>query len=100
MNEKTLERKVVKYCREHDMLCLKLSGMNQRGQPDRMILSDGRVLFLELKGHGKKPTKLQLHYLQKLRREGFTATWVDNYDAFLALIVAMHAEPAPNDRSE
>ena len=80
MDEKALERKLVRFCRENGFLCLKLSGMNQRGQPDRMLLKDGKVLFMELKGKGKKPTKLQLHYLTKLQAHGFPACWVDNWD--------------------
>jgi len=82
MDEKTLEKKIVKYCRENGYMCIKLSGANQRGQPDRMILKDGVASFFELKGEGKKPTKLQLHYLSKLRDHGFNATWVDSWGEF------------------
>jgi len=82
MDEKSLERKIVKYCKDNGFLCMKLSGMNQRGQPDRMILKDGVASFFELKGEGCKPTKLQLHYLSKLRDHGFHATWVDSWDGF------------------
>ena len=86
MDEKSLERKIVKYCRDHDYMCMKLSGMNQRGQPDRLILKDGIALFMELKGAGKKPTKLQLRYLAKLQAHGFHACWVDSWDGFKSKI--------------
>ena len=78
MNEKQVEKRIVDYATKHGVMSLKLGGPNDRGKPDRMFLYDGNVLFIEMKGEGKKPTKLQLNWLDKLKKQGFEADWVDN----------------------
>lgn len=79
MKEFALERKVVAYCREQGLLCYKFSSPARRGVPDRIILYRGRVMFLELKAPGCKPTKLQEREMSLLGEAGFSATWVDNF---------------------
>ena len=59
---------------------MKLAGPNQKGQPDRMILKNGRVLFIEFKAPGKKPTALQLMWLRDLHWQGFAAICIDNVE--------------------
>jgi hypothetical protein len=78
MNEKQVEKLICKYAKDNGVMSLKLSGPNNRGKPDQMFLYKGKTLFLEMKGAGKKPTKLQLKWLEKLRVKGFWTGWVDN----------------------
>ena len=78
--EKSLEQKVVKYAKAMGCLCYKFTSPGNRGVPDRIIIGPtGKVLFLELKAPGKKPTPLQLHTLETLRKQGCIAHWADNY---------------------
>lgn len=42
-----------------------------------MFLHKGRVLVIEFKATGKKPTKLQNSWLDKLRKQGFVAIYID-----------------------
>lgn len=87
MTEAALEHRVVAFCNAHGLLCYKFSSPGRRGVPDRMILGPGqRVMFLELKAPGKKPTKLQLHEIAKLQANGFPAEWVDSLFEALELI--------------
>jgi Holliday junction resolvase len=79
MRESALEAKIVKYCRENGILTYKFSSPSQRGVPDRVMMKDGKVLFLEVKAPGKEPTKLQLHEIEKIRKSGVFAVWADNY---------------------
>lgn len=59
-------------------LYIKLTGTNANGLPDRMILGDGKVFFVEMKRPGEKPRKLQQIILRKLYRKGFRVYTVDN----------------------
>ena len=78
MREKHIEKAVCQFARDHGCLILKLAGPNAKGQPDRLILKDGKALFLELKAPNKKPTKLQEKWLRLLREQGFAAEWTDD----------------------
>jgi len=61
-------------------MVMKLAGPNQKGQPDRMFLRNGKVLFIEFKAPGKQPTALQERWLRQLRAQGFEATCCDSFD--------------------
>jgi Holliday junction resolvase len=78
MTESTIERAVCAYAKSKGCIVMKLSGQNQRGQPDRMFILDGKVLFIEFKAPGKRPTALQERWLADLRRQGMFATWCDD----------------------
>jgi Holliday junction resolvase len=80
MRESRLEAKISKYAKSKGCLSYKWSSPSQRGVPDRIIVApNGKVLFLEVKALGEKPTKLQLHEIAKLTAQGCTAYWVDNF---------------------
>ena len=78
MNESTIERSVCKYAKSNGCIVMKLSGPNQKGQPDRMFLRNGKVLFIEFKAPGKLPTKLQEKWIADLRWQGFQAWACDD----------------------
>lgn len=79
MDEKTTERKVVKWARDRGWLAWKLSSPGTSGVPDRMFISPhGRITFIEFKAPGKTPTALQNKQLKELHYRFVKATWVDN----------------------
>ena len=80
MRESTIERAVCAYAKTKGCLTLKLSGQNQKGQPDRMFLRDGRIMFIEFKAPGKRPTALQARWLERLTEHTFAATFCDDID--------------------
>lgn len=86
MKESTLERKVVAYCRANALLCYKFVSPSNSGVPDRLILGRGRVLFLELKAPGEKPSAFQEYELKTLIKAGLDALWVDTFEAAKAAI--------------
>jgi Holliday junction resolvase len=79
MRESALEAKIVKYCRENGILTYKFSSPSQRGVPDRVMLKNGKVMFMEVKAPGKRPTALQLHEIEKIRKSGIVAAWVNDF---------------------
>jgi len=86
MTESTIERAVCAYAKTKGCIVLKLSGQNQRGQPDRMFLYHGRVLFIEFKARGKRPTALQARWLDRLTDHGFHTACCDDIEAGKRLI--------------
>lgn len=79
MRESTLEAKIVKYCRENGILTYKFSSPAHRGVPDRVMIKDGKVMFMEVKAPGKSPSALQLHEIEKIQKSGVVAGWVDDF---------------------
>lgn len=86
MREADIERRVVKYCQRESLLIYKWSSPAHRGVPDRIIVGRGKVMFLELKQAGKKPTALQLREIARIRDAGGWATWADNADDAIRMI--------------
>ena len=82
MDEKVLESAIEKYmvkrCRESGVFILKNTGM--RGIPDRLLIYNGRHIFVELKRPGGKPRPLQIALIEKLRDHGAEVLIVDTKD--------------------
>lgn len=77
--ERDIERQVVAYAKSKGVLCYKFSSPGNRGVPDRILIGPtGRIWFLELKREGQKPTALQLHVIDTLRKQGAHAGWVND----------------------
>lgn len=86
MRESTIEKKVVEYCREKGLLCYKFSSPSRRGVPDRIILGKGKILFLELKATGQKPSKLQFREMAILAEQDFQSSWADSFEVAVDII--------------
>ena len=86
MRESTIEQAVCAYAQAKGCLSLKLAGQNQKGQPDRMFLHQGRVLFVEFKALGKRPTALQARWLDRLSEHTFHTACCDDIEAGKRLI--------------
>jgi len=76
--ESSIEAKVIRFCIDHGIRCTKLRLASESAWPDRTLLYKGRVMFLELKRKGEKPTAIQLYVLNRLAMDGFQADWADN----------------------
>ena len=78
-SEKAIEQYCINAAKSHGGIAIKLTSPSVRGVPDRIIIKpDGKVGFLELKSTGKKPTKLQQHWLDKLNALGVKADSADS----------------------
>ena len=85
-SEADIEKKIVKFCREHGIYTRKFASPANRGVPDRIFCKNGKVLFLELKRPGNKPTALQERELALLNSHGMTAGWADTYPMAVGII--------------
>lgn len=91
MTESQLEAKVVAYCNDNRLYTRKFASPAHRGVPDRVIAGKGKVLFLELKQKGKKPTALQERELRLLTAAGQSAWWANNFDDARTMIRSVFA---------
>lgn len=89
MTESQIEKKLVAYCRKRGIYTRKFVSPANRGVPDRVIVGNGRVLFLELKREGNKPTELQKWGLAQLREHGAEAHLATGYDEAKAIVDAI-----------
>lgn len=85
-----LEKQVEEYfCREvkkHGGLALKLTSPGHAGVPDRVVLHDGKILFVELKRPGGKLRPLQRYVFSRMRKFGakvYVITCRAEVDAFV-----------------
>jgi hypothetical protein len=86
ISESAIEKKVVAHCKTRGLLTYKFSSPAHRGVPDRIIMGGCKVLFLELKRPGQKPTPLQERELSRIRNEGVQAEWADSVELACQLI--------------
>jgi hypothetical protein len=87
MKESSLEKKLVTYAKSKGVLTYKWSSPAHRGVPDRIFIGKDRILFLEIKAPGKKPTELQLREMKLINEKGGTgerrvyrAEWTDDLE--------------------
>lgn len=87
MKESAIEKAVCDFARRHGCIVMKLSGPNQKGQPDRMFLRGSKVLFIEFKAStGGRVTALQEKWLRDLRHQGFPAFVCSDVEAGKQLV--------------
>jgi len=76
--EAKIERAVCKWAKEQGCIVVKMTSPGSRGIPDRLFMRKGKVLFLEFKAPGKKPTKLQDKWIRDLFLTEIPAFWIDD----------------------
>ncbi|MDQ1088592.1 VRR-NUC domain-containing protein [Siphonobacter sp. SORGH_AS_1065] len=86
MDEKQLEKKLREAVKKKGGLALKFVSPGFRGVPDRLVLTIGKVHFVELKSPGKKPTPLQLIAHKVFASFGFPVWIVDSTESLHAFL--------------
>lgn len=87
IRESDIERHFVARVKHLGGKALKLIPVSSAGLPDRIVLfPGGRVLFVELKAPGRKPTRLQARTHEWLRSWGFTVLVIDGTEGVDALV--------------
>ena len=78
MEEKKIERRLVRMTSQMGGMALKFISPGCDGVPDRLVLlPGGKIGFVELKAPGKKPRPLQVRRISQIRRLGFSVFVVD-----------------------
>jgi hypothetical protein len=91
MTEKAIETKLREEVKKSGGLALKFSSSYYTGIPDRIILlPGGKIIFVELKAPGKKPTPIQEVAIRKLRGMDFWVEVVDSCQTLEQLITEIN----------
>jgi len=84
------ESKVEEYLKEKverlNGMYLKFSSIGTNGVPDRIILLEGKVYFVELKAPGKTPRKLQKFIHAEMLKRGFKVHVIDDLGGVVRFI--------------
>jgi len=88
MLEKEIEKKVCDYAKKFDWVTFKFVSPSNRGVPDRIFMRQHKMMFIEFKAKGKKPTNLQNLVAQTISKTGFEVFVVDNVDQGKGIIDA------------
>ena len=86
MRESHIERAVGEFCKRNGITFQKQAGVGNKGMADRLVMRQGKAIFLELKAPGCKPTALQERYLRLRREDGFSAEWHDSIEGAVNFI--------------
>ncbi|HEM6613790.1 TPA: VRR-NUC domain-containing protein [Yersinia enterocolitica] len=79
IREDSIEEHLVKEVKKARGIAYKFISPSRRSVPDRLVLlPDGKVVFVECKAPGEKPTAAQLREHEKLRALGFTVRVLDS----------------------
>jgi hypothetical protein len=78
MLEKQIEAHLVKKARSVGGIAIKWVAPGMVGVPDRIVFLPGRIVFVELKAPGKKPTAIQLHVHKLLQELGADVRVIDS----------------------
>lgn len=82
MLEKDIERALVQRVKELGGIAEKFVSPTRRAVPDRIVtLPGGRIIFVELKAPGKKPTDLQARDHERRRSLGCDVRVIDSMEA-------------------
>ena len=82
VRESKLEAQLLRAVAQAKGVCIKLPAVHYAGIPDRLLLlPGGHARFLELKRAGKKPTRIQRWWLERLTALGFDAQYVSGQAA-------------------
>lgn len=90
MKEKTIESKLAKKVKTMGGIALKITSANYDGMPDRLVLlTDGKLAFIELKAPDKKLRPLQEKRKRQLEALGFSVFCIDGVEQIQQVLDAM-----------
>jgi hypothetical protein len=75
-----VERAVCRWADEHGIYHTKFTPQGKRGLDRIFWRPRGQLMVIEFKRPGKRPTKLQIYNMEKLRKLDYDVRWTDNKD--------------------
>jgi len=93
MKEKTIEVRLVNGVKKLGGKAYKFTSPSNRSVPDRLcIFPGGKMVFVEVKAPGKKPTPLQELTIENLRKMGAEVLVMDSIDGVNSFLELMEKE--------
>lgn len=89
MLESKIEAHLVKLCKKYDIHCEKFTSPQRRAVPDRLLIWNGRAVFVELKATGKEPTEAQVRDHDRRVAVGASVCWTDSIEGVEHLVTTI-----------
>lgn len=87
--ERDLERYFSMQCKKRGLMTLKLHVRFSRGWPDRVVLfPNGKLIWVELKRPGGKPTPLQIKTIDQMQQYGQMVHIIDSKEGIDSVLAA------------
>ena len=80
MRERDVEQYLVEQVKAKGGECRKLRWIGRNGAPDRIVMLNGQVIFIELKAPGEKCRPRQIREHERMRRMGQRVEVVDSFE--------------------
>lgn len=68
--EGKIENYLIKQAKAHNFLCYKFTSPSSSGVPDRILIGNGKTIFIETKSSTGKTRELQDEVIQEMREHG------------------------------
>ena len=78
MRESQIESYLVERTKAAGGECRKLKWISRHGAPDRLVMLNGKAIFIELKAPGEKAKPHQVREHERMRRMGLRVEIVDS----------------------
>ena len=88
--EAKFEKRLIDHAAKFGWWTKKLVAADRTGDPDRLFLRKGRVVFLELKDKDERPERKQLRRMDDIRKHGGDVHWTDNFEAACDILDIPH----------
>lgn len=95
MRESVIESYLVSQVKKIGGKAIKMIPTYENGIPDRLVLFNGKAIFVELKAPGEEPRKLQVLYARELDLAGFPVSVIDTKAGVDAFIHDLGTAPKP-----
>lgn len=92
ISEREVEAYLKDQCKKHSILCYKFISPGNSGVPDRILIHDARVFFVELKRPGANTRPLQKIQIKRIEDHGGNVLVVDSFDGVDTLMTTIKAE--------
>ena len=86
MKEKFIQSKCRKWAKDNGWWACKFTSPGTSGVPDFIFIKDRRVIFIEFKAPGAKPTPLQIHTMTQMGEHGANVAVCDDFERFKELL--------------
>jgi len=80
MKESKVEKHLRLECEARDILCYKFTSPGHNGVPDRILIGQGKTIYVETKAPGKVPRALQEYQHKKFRNHGAVVYVLDTIE--------------------
>ena len=90
ISENDVEKRLINKIKNLGGATFKFTSPSTKGVPDRIVIHDGMVAFVEVKRPGEKPRALQRYWLKELEHQNTKAAVVSTFeevDSFVAEII-------------